>query len=152
MFLFAMQTLWSSGRCGSKFVNSRLLGRRSAVIFAPYTCRMARWCSVLQLISLSSRACASTRMHGLLDGRPRPFHLAFGWHHCLHAFHPQTCTRSKNKARDPTPMEQFPWLDEYVGRPRGKNPSTRRAAAAESREDDRHLLQVNWDAKRTIYR
>ena len=49
-------------------------------------------------------------------------------------------------------MEQFPWLAEYVGRPRGKNPSTRRAAAAESREDDRHLLQVNWDAKRTIYR
>ena len=65
-------------------------------------------------------------------------------------FSPQTCTRSKNKARYPTLMEQFPWLDEYVGRPRGENPSTRRAAAAESREDDRHLLQVNWDARRTI--
>ena len=49
-------------------------------------------------------------------------------------------------------MGQFLWLDEYVGRPRRKNPSTRRAAAAESREDDRHLLQVKWDAKRTIYR
>ena len=168
MFLCAMQTpheLWRLRLVccampmadGSKFVSSRHVGRRSAMVFAPSSCRLGgatllASCRLMpQLMSLSSKACTSTRMHGLLVGRPRPCHLAFAWLNMLHAITHPNCTRSKNSARDPTLIEQSPWLDEYVGRPREKILSTRRAAAAESRtsvEDevvDRDSIQVAWD-------
>ena len=71
---------------------------------------------------------------------------------CPSRSHPQGCTGSKNKPRYLTFIEQFPWLDEHVCRPRVKNPSTRRAAASENRtgveeeeEDvDRDPVQVAW--------
>ena len=73
--------------------------------------------------------------HGCMGCEPSGLPLPIGaWlAQYLSRSHPQTCTRSKTKARYRTLIQLIPLLDEYVGRPRGQDPSTRRAAASESR-------------------